>query len=74
MSKVKLYPLRYLADEQIVEFTIDEMEKLRLLSGLDDFDQYNRTKLMINQLIKEMKKRNIHMEKTQLAKRILFEE
>ena len=70
MNKIKLYPYTSLSNEQLIDFTIEEMDKLKVLSIIQDIDEYERGVSIVNQLIIEVKRRNLTIKKPLLVKRI----
>ncbi|MCF6463671.1 hypothetical protein [Clostridium sp. Cult1] len=70
MNKVKLFSYTNLTNEQLIDFTLEEMEKLKTLSNFQDFDEYEKRVPIVNQLIIEVKRRNLSIKKPLLAKRI----
>lgn len=70
MNKVKLFSYANLTNEQLIDFTLEEMEKLKTLSNFQDFDEYEKRVPIVNQLIIEVKRRNLSIKKPLLAKRI----
>ncbi|HSH36544.1 hypothetical protein [Schnuerera sp.] len=72
MNKVKLFPYTNLTNDQLIDFTLDEIEKLKVLSNHLDLKEYEKRVSIVNQLIIEVKKRNLSIEKPLLASRILY--
>jgi hypothetical protein len=70
MNKIKLNPYTNLTNEQLIDFTIEEMDKLKVLSNIEDFYEYEKGVSIVNQLIIEVKKRNLSLKKSLLVKRI----
>ncbi|MCF6466025.1 hypothetical protein [Clostridium sp. Cult2] len=70
MNKVKLFSYKNLTNDQLINFTLDEMEKLKILSNFCDSYEYERKASLVNQLIIEVKRRNLSIKKPLLAKRI----
>lgn len=70
MNKIKLYPYINLTNEQLIDCTIREMDRLKNLSKHRSLSKYNRRKYMVNQLIIEIKRRDLEIEKSLLIKRI----
>lgn len=73
MNKINLYPYIGLTNEELIDFTIEEMDKLKILSNLGELDQYERRIIKFNQLIMEVKRRKLSIQKPLLAKRIFME-
>ena len=42
MNKIELNPYTSLTNEQLLDFTIEEMDKLKVLSRNEDLDKYER--------------------------------
>lgn len=74
MSIIKLYPYKSLTDEKLLDFVMQEMDKLKMLFSIGDFEQMEKTIPIVNQLIIEIKRRNIYLEKPLLMKRIFIEQ
>lgn len=74
MSKIKFYPYRGMTDDELMNFTLKEMENFRILSELDDSEQLRKAMFTFDQLILEAKRRKISIIKPILARRILTEE
>jgi hypothetical protein len=70
MNKIKLNPYINLTNDQLLDFTIEEMNKLKVLSLIGNIDEYERGISIVNQLIIEVKRRNLSIKKPLLAKRI----
>ncbi|HHV39555.1 MAG TPA: hypothetical protein GXX70_08730 [Tepidimicrobium sp.] len=70
MNKIKLYPYINLTNEQLIDCTIREMDRMKNLSKHRSLSKYNRRKYMVNQLIIEIKRRDLEIEKSLLIKRI----
>lgn len=70
MKKIRLNLYSTLTNEQLLDFTIEEMDKLKCLSRSEDFDKYERIVFIVNQLIIEVKRRNLSMDKPLLVKRM----
>ena len=70
MNKLKLFNYANLTNEQILNLALREMEELKTLSRQCNFDEYERRKSLVNQLIKEIKRRNLSIKKPLLARRI----
>ncbi|CCQ98562.1 hypothetical protein CULT_900003 [[Clostridium] ultunense Esp] len=70
MNKVKLFSYTNLTNEQLIDFTLEEMEKLKALSNFYDLDEYEKRVSIVNQLIIEVKRRNLSIKKPLLARRI----
>jgi len=61
-----------LTDNQLIDYTLQEIDKLNMLFKQNNVEQYNRTKFIVNKLITEIKKRGLTLEEEMLVKRILF--
>ena len=59
MNKIELNPYTSLTNEQLLDFTIEEMDKLKVLSRNEDLDKYERGIYIVNQLIIEVKRKNL---------------
>lgn len=70
MNRIKLYPYINLTNDQLIDLTIKEMDKLKFLSKYGSFSRYDKKKHMVNQLIVEVKRRNLEIEKPLLVRRI----
>ena len=70
MNKIKLYPYTNLSNDQLINFTIEEMDKLKVLSKVKYDEEYERGVSIVNQLIIEVKRRNLSIKKPLLVKRI----
>lgn len=71
MNKVKILAYTYLTNEQLIDFTLEEIENLKKLSELLDPTEYENRLHLVNQLIMEVKRRNLSIKKPLLAMRIL---
>lgn len=71
MGKGKLITYTYLTDEQLIEFTLEEMGRIKKLSDILDDEEYKKRVCIFNQLIVEVKRRNLYIKKPLLASRIL---
>lgn len=71
MEKGKLITYTYLTDEQLIEFTLEEMGRIKKLSDILDNEEYKKRVCIFNQLIVEVKRRNLYIKKPLLASRIL---
>ncbi len=72
MNKIRLNPYTHLSNNQLIDFTIEEMDKLKVLSIAEDIEEYEREVSLVNQLIIEVKRRNLSIKKSLLAKRIFI--
>ena len=70
MNKIGLNSYASLTNEQLLDFTIEEMDKLKVLSKNEDLDRYERGICIVNQLIIEVKRRNLSIKKPLLIRRI----
>lgn len=71
MGKGKLITYTYLTDEQLIEFTLEEMGRIKKLSDILDDEEYKKRVCIFNQLIVEVKRRNLYIKKPLLVSRIL---
>lgn len=71
MEKGKLITYTYLTDEQLIEFTLEEMGRIKKLSDILDDDEYKKRVCILNQLIVEVKRRSLYIKKPLLVSRIL---
>lgn len=71
MEKGKLITYTYLTDEQLIEFTLEEMGRIKKLSDILDDEEYKKRVCIFNQLIVEVKRRNLYIKKPLLVSRIL---
>ncbi len=55
----------------MLDSTIEEMDKLKVLSINEEFDKYERGIRIVNQLIVEVKRRNLSIKKTFVSKKNL---
>ncbi|NLJ78600.1 MAG: hypothetical protein GX329_04495 [Tissierellia bacterium] len=70
MSDIKLYPYINLTDEQLMDCTIREMDRLKNISRYRNRLRYEKRKHMVNQLIIEIKRRNLEIDRSVLIRRI----
>ncbi|NLJ98125.1 MAG: hypothetical protein GX320_02505 [Tissierellia bacterium] len=70
MNKIKLYPYINLTNDQLIDCTIKEMDKLKTLSKHENLLKYEKRKHVVNQLIIEIKRRNLKIKKPLLVRRI----
>lgn len=70
MNKTKLYPYIDLTNDQLMDCTIKELDKLKNLSKDGHLLKYEKRKQIVNQLIVEIKRRNLKIEKPLLVRRI----
>lgn len=70
MSNSKVYPYNSLTDDKLIDFTLEEIDKLRLLLCSEDSEQLKRGILKVNELIIEVKRRHLYLKKPLLMKRI----
>lgn len=62
-----------LTDDELMNLTLKKVDKLRLLSNSNDIENIRKTKAQLHNLIKEVKRRNIKLDKSIAIKRILKE-
>ncbi|QQY80350.1 hypothetical protein EDD65_103188 [Keratinibaculum paraultunense] len=72
MNKIKFNPYYNLTNEQLIDFTIEEMDRLKILSMEEDTSEYQKGVYIVNQLIIEVKRRNISLNRQRLSRRILL--
>lgn len=72
MAIIELNPYSKLSNEDLIDFTLEEMDKLKYLSRGASMEDYNKSKIRVNILIKEIKKRDLSLKTNQLRKRILL--
>ncbi len=72
MNRIKLNPYSKLTNDQLIDITIEEMDKLKKLSYTEDVEEYEQGASIVNQLIIEIKKRNLSLSLQRLSHRILF--
>lgn len=70
MKKIRVNLYSALTNEQLLDFTIEEMDKLKCLSRNEDFDKYEIVSFIVNQLVIEVKRRKLSMDEPLLAKRM----
>ena len=70
MNRIKINPYVNLTNEQLLDITIEEMDKLKILSKNQDIDEYQKAMDIVNQLILEVKSRNLSIKRPLLVKRI----
>lgn len=72
MGIVKLNPYLKLNNEELINLTLNEIDNLKLISYGENMAKYNQKKRLVNQLIKEIKRRDISLQLNQLRDRILL--
>ncbi|MCF6461299.1 hypothetical protein [Clostridium sp. Cult3] len=72
MNKIKLNPYSNLTNEQLIDFTIEEMDRLKVLSKGENINEYQKGVSIVNQLIIEVKRRNLSLNRQKLSRRILL--
>ena len=72
MNSIKLNLYANLTNEQLLDFAIEEMDKLKILSYVENMDEYERGASLINQLIIEIKRRKLSLNRQRLCRRILL--
>lgn len=72
MNKIKLNPYSNLTNEELIDFTIEEMDRLKVLSMGENTKEYQKGLSLVNQLIIEVKRRNISLNRQKLSRRILL--
>ncbi|WP_069649983.1 hypothetical protein [Caloranaerobacter ferrireducens] len=73
MSETGYKPYKNLEDYVLLEEAYSKMEKLRLLSSLDDEEKYWEEANEFNELIIEIKRRNITIDKEVWIKKIIID-
>jgi predicted nucleotide-binding protein (sugar kinase/HSP70/actin superfamily) len=71
MNKIK-NPYLDLSNEELIDFAIEEMDKLKILSYRENMEEYEKGIKTINQLIIEIKRRNLSLNNQRLRSRILL--
>ncbi len=72
MNKIKFNPYSNLTNEQLIDFTIEQMDRLKVLSMEENTSEYQKDVYIVNQLIIEVKRRNISLNRQMLSRRILL--
>ena len=72
MNKIKLNPYSNLTNEELIDFPIEEMDRLEVLSMGENMKEYQKGLFIVNQLIIEVKRRNISLNRQKLSRRILL--
>ncbi|NLX61218.1 MAG: hypothetical protein GXZ06_01630 [Tissierellia bacterium] len=62
-----------LSDNELLNLTYKQMENLNLLSNSGDCENIRKAKAKLHILIKEIKRRNIKLDESTIAQRILKE-
>ena len=65
-------PYLNLSNEELIDFAIEEMDKLKILSYRENIEEYEKGIKTINQLIIEIKSRNLSLNNQRLRSRILL--
>ncbi|KPU27743.1 hypothetical protein TR13x_04280 [Caloranaerobacter sp. TR13] len=73
MSEIGYKPYKNLEDYVLLEEVYSKMEKLRLLSTSDDEEKYWEEANEFNELIIEIKRRNITIDKETWIKKIIID-
>ncbi|WP_427339699.1 hypothetical protein [Caloranaerobacter sp. DY30410] len=73
MSEIGYKPYKDLEDYVLLEEAYSRMEKLRLLSSLNDEEKYWEEANEFNELIIEIKRRNITIDKEVWIKKIIID-
>lgn len=66
--------IKNLTDNQLIDYALEEIDKLNMLFNQNNLEQYNRVKFRVNDIIAEIKKRGLALDEEILVKRILFED
>ncbi len=66
--------IKSLTDNQLIDYALEEIDKLNMLFNQNNLEQYNRVKFRVNDIIAEIKKRGLALDEEILVKRILFED
>jgi len=72
MNRIKFNPYSNLTNDQLIDITIVEMDKLKILSNAEDMEEYEKGASLVNQLIIEIKRRNLSLNRQRLSNRILL--
>ena len=72
MGKIKVYFHSSLTNEQLLDWTIEEIDQLKILDQIKDLNGYKKKVSRVNQLIAEVKRRNISPEGPLLMRRIFI--
>lgn len=64
--------IKKLTDNQLIDYVLEEINKLNMLFKQNNLEQYNRVKFRVNDIIVEIKKRGLALDEDILVKRILF--
>jgi hypothetical protein len=64
--------IKKLTDNQLIDYALEEINKLNMLFKQNNLEQYNRVKFRVNDIIVEIKKRGLALDEDILVKRILF--
>ncbi len=72
MGKIKVYFHSSLTNEQLLDWTIEEIDQLKILEQIKDLNGYKKKVSRVNQLIAEVKRRNISLEGPLLMRRIFI--
>lgn len=73
MNNAKFYPYKSMGDGELIDITIKEMDRLKLLEKAGYFEQWKRKLTTVDLLIQEIKRRKLYIEKPFLIKRIFDE-
>ena len=65
-------PYLNLSNEELIDFAIEETDKIKILSYRDNMEEYEKRIKTINQLIIEIKSRNLSLNNQRLRSRILL--
>lgn len=66
--------IKSLTDNQLIDYALEEIDKLNMLFNQNNLEQYNRVKFRVNDIIAEIKKRGLALDEEILVKGILFED
>ena len=72
MNRIKFNPYSNLTNDQLIDITIVEMDKLKILSNAEYMEEYEKGASLVNQLIIEIKRRNLSLNRQRLSNRILL--
>ncbi|NLW22694.1 MAG: hypothetical protein GXY88_05520 [Tissierellia bacterium] len=72
MGKIKVYFHSSLTNEQLLDWTIEEIDQLKILDQIKDLNGYKKKVSRVNQWIAEVKRRNISLEGPLLMRRIFI--
>ena len=74
MGKIKSHQFREMTDMELVSYAFKEIEKFRMISGLDDFEKLRRAMFILDPLIVELKNRHIDINEKFFADKVLIKD